>query len=154
MKRERKESKAGTRGAVQESPLHATESLSSEVPPAQPTREGPYQPKGDPPKIDVSMIPDEEGSEEKEADFEGHVIDAFKPVHKALGEALGKLEEHGISAIVRFNAKLGILMVVLDVPEEAIIWEGEKSSLDQKAEEARRGLALGEGRNRRKGKGE
>jgi len=54
----------------------------------------------------------------------GHVVtEAFKPVKEALQKALAELEGHDIAATVRFSPKLGILIVLLELPPEAIIWQ-------------------------------
>ena len=54
----------------------------------------------------------------------GHVVtEAFKPVKEALKKALSELEGHDIAATVRFSPNLGIVIVLLELPPEAIIWQ-------------------------------
>jgi hypothetical protein len=54
-----------------------------------------------------------------EEEFERVVVEAFKPVHEALGEALGHLAERDILARVYFNAREDIFLVWLEKPESA-----------------------------------
>ncbi len=46
-------------------------------------------------------------------EFKAIVMEAFKPVHLAIGETLARLAERGILARTHFDAEEGILIVWL-----------------------------------------
>ena len=49
--------------------------------------------------------------------FRGDVADAFRPVHRALDEALATLAEKGITGRTYFNAEEGLLIIWFEGPK-------------------------------------
>jgi len=47
------------------------------------------------------------------AEFEDAVMAAFKPVNQALGQAMAELAAKGYESTVRFDARAGILVVLV-----------------------------------------